>query len=80
LEKINLIVGATGAGKSALFNYLHDIPLIVSKKKRNNVEMNEPILLVDETKLKKMGKKFFAPIGCGFQSETSIPNFFFSRT
>jgi len=32
LKNLNLIVGATGSGKSTLFNYLNDVPLKVSKR------------------------------------------------
>lgn len=85
LKCLNLIIGTTGAGKSALFNYLNEIPLMITKKKIKNkqnklVESSEPILIVNEQKLMQNNHSTFAPISSGYTSETTIPNFCQSKT
>lgn len=74
LRKLNLILGATGAGKSTLFNYLNRLPLIIKEGKGKDGVKNQTIRLdVDLSQLPKDMKA--APIGHGFVSETTIPNF-----
>ncbi len=71
LDNLNLIVGATRAGKSTMFNYINQLPM---KVKKDN-ESNRVLLSVDQDNLTSQQKKIYAPIGHKYVSETSIPNF-----
>lgn len=74
LKRLNLILGATGAGKSTLFNYLNGVPLKIIEGVNTDGSKNQEIKLeVDKSKLPPNIP--IAPIGHGFISETTIPNF-----
>ena len=74
LKKLNLILGATGAGKSTLFNYLNEHPLIIREGVDKNGKKNQKMRLDIDVQNLPPGT-IFAPIGHGFVSETTIPNF-----
>ena len=70
LKSLCLLVGITGAGKSTLFDYLNDLPL-VSFNKSGFSKLKVPTELLNEVQ-----KKVYASIGHGGTSETTIPNFY----
>ena len=64
---LNLILGVTGVGKSTLFNYLNEIPMVVVEGKNGKT--------VIDIQPGYKGSTVIAPIGHSFISETTIPNF-----
>ncbi len=75
LNRLNLILGATGAGKSTLFNYLNGMPMRIARKEAQGKKMEEAVIEVDIDKLGNQEGLVIAPIGHRFVSETTIPNF-----
>ena len=70
LSQLNLIVGATRSGKSTLFNFLNGYPLISKKEAGKNLVLDVDI---DQLTPKQLQK--YSPIGHGYTSETTVPNF-----
>jgi energy-coupling factor transporter ATP-binding protein EcfA2 len=69
LSNLNLILGATRAGKSTLLNFLNGYPMIVKEAEGRTV------LDVDEERLSPQQRGIYAHIGHRYGSETTIPNF-----